>query len=81
MIEILTIKINERKVTSHINENGYFCFQYKDIDLPKERFRDIISKQANISLDKIMVATSESYPDKQTTFTSPKCYFVKIKEQ
>lgn len=81
MIETLIIKIKGKEISSHISRNGYFCFQYNDIDLPENEFRDIISKQANISLDKIIVATSESNPDKQTTFTSPKCYFVKIKEQ
>lgn len=82
MIETLTIKIKGKEIHSHINRNGYFCFQYNDIDLQENEFRDIISKQANIALDKIIVATSEIDPSyKQTTFTSPKCYFVKIKEQ
>lgn len=81
MIEILTIKIKGKEISSHINRNGYFCFQYNDIYLPENEFRDIISKQANISLNKIVVAISESEPGKQITITSPKCYFVKIKEQ
>ncbi len=80
MIETLTIRIKGKEISSHINRNGYFCFQFNDINLPENEFRDIISKQANISLNKIIVATSESEPSKQTTFTSPKCYFVKIKK-
>lgn len=80
MIKTLTIKIKGKEISTHINKNGYFCFQYNDINLPDNEFRDIISKQTNIPLSKIAISTSESEPTIQTTFTSPKCYFVKIIE-
>lgn len=42
MIKTLTIKIKGKEISTHINKNGYFCFQYNDINLPDNEFRDII---------------------------------------